>query len=188
MSTVGQIEKKTQKRVVNLFRDTLDYAYLGDWTDRPGNANIETKLLQAWLKKRGVAEGLITKALHMLDKVAGDTSKSLYDRNKAVYELLRYGVNVPADVGENKQTVWLIDWKHPEKNDFAIAEEVTILGADAKSHDKRPDVVIYVNGSSRRTNQIGWRCISMWRPSSVLLRTWPTNWRKRATRPPRSSR
>ena len=70
----------------------------------------------------------------MLDKAAGDTSKSLYDRNQAVYELLRYGVKVKPDVGENTQTVWLIDWKHPEKNDFAIAEEVTVLGADAKAH------------------------------------------------------
>ncbi|HEY9711895.1 MAG TPA: HsdR family type I site-specific deoxyribonuclease, partial [Chroococcales cyanobacterium] len=39
-------------------------------------------------------------------------------------------------------TVWLIDWKQPLKNDFAVAEEVTIKGAKTK----RPDVVLYVNG------------------------------------------
>ena len=38
MSAVGQIEKKTQRRVVKLFRDTLGYDYLGDWTDRPATA------------------------------------------------------------------------------------------------------------------------------------------------------
>ena len=146
MSSVGQIEKLTQKRVVKLFRDTLGYDYLGDWTDRPGNANIEVGLLRAWLKKRGVDDGLIARALHILDKAAGDTTKSLYDRNKEVYSLLRYGVKFKPDVGENTVTVWLIDWKHPERNDFAIAEEVTILRADAKAHDKRPDVVLYVNG------------------------------------------
>ena len=43
-------------------------------------------------------------------------------------------------------TVWLIDWKHPENNHFAIAEEVTVKGADAKASTKRPDVVLYVNG------------------------------------------
>jgi type I restriction enzyme R subunit len=146
MSTVGQVEKKTQQRIVKLFRESLDYDYLGDWTDREGNANIETALLHAWLKKRGEDETLIGRALHILEKTAGDTGKSLYDRNRAVYDLLRYGVKVKPDVGENTQTVWLIDWKRPEKNDFAIAEEVTVLGADAKAHDKRPDVVIYVNG------------------------------------------
>ncbi len=31
MSTIGQIEKKTQRRVVKLFRETLGYDYLGDW-------------------------------------------------------------------------------------------------------------------------------------------------------------
>ena len=55
-------------------------------------------------------------------------------------------MKVKADVGENTQTVWLIDWKHPEKNVFAIAEEVTVAGLDAKAHGKRPDVVLYVNG------------------------------------------
>ena len=83
-------------------------------------------MLRVLLKKQGHDETLITKALHELDKAAGDTSKSLYDRNRAVYELLRYGVKVKADVGENTQTVWLIDWKHPENNHFAIAEEVTV--------------------------------------------------------------
>jgi type I site-specific restriction-modification system R (restriction) subunit len=46
------------------------------------------------------------------------------------------------DVGENKVTVWLVDWKQPEKNNFAIAEEVTLAAADAKAHEKHPDVVI----------------------------------------------
>ena len=91
-------------------------------------------------------EALVTRALHRSRQAAGDTSKSLYDRNRAVYDLLRYGVKVKPDVGENTQTVWLIDWKNPEKNHFAIAEEVTVAGADAKAYDKRPDIVLYVNG------------------------------------------
>jgi len=146
MSFVGQIERKTQQRVVKLFRDTLGYDYLGNWIDREGNANIEPALLRAWLRKRGVDDALIERALYVLDKAAGDTSKSLYDRNRAVYELLRYGVKVKADVGENTQTVWLIDWKQPENNDFAIAEEVAITATDPKAFGKRPDVVLYVNG------------------------------------------
>nr|WP_322941881.1 type I restriction endonuclease [Pseudomonas sp. s4] len=70
----------------------------------------------------------------------------MYDRNRAVYELLRYGVKIKPEVGENTQTVWLIDWKHPEHNHFAIAEELTVKGADAKANTKRPDIVLYVNG------------------------------------------
>jgi len=146
MSSIGQLERKTQQRVVKLFRETLGYAYLGNWEERESNRNSEPELLRAWLKQQGHADALIGKVLYELDKAAGDASKSLYDRNRAVYELLRYGVKVKPDMGENKVTVWLVDWKQPEKNDFAIAEEVTVAAADANAHGKRPDVVIYVNG------------------------------------------
>ncbi len=43
---------------------------------------------------------------------------------------------------KNTETVWLIEWKNPLNNDFALAEEVTVKG----EHSKRPDVVLYVNG------------------------------------------
>lgn len=82
--------------------------------------------------------------------MASDSSKSLYDRNKAVYELLRYGIKVQPGAGENRVTVWLIDWQNSEANDFGVAEEVSVKGADlanaAKASTKRPDVVLYVNG------------------------------------------
>lgn len=146
MTTVGQIEKKTQHRIVKLFRDTLGYDYLGNWNDRANNRNIEPDLLRSFLKEQGHDAQTISRALHLLDKTAGDQSKTLYDRNRDVYELLRYGVKVKPEIGENAVTVWLIDWKNPLANNFGIAEEVTVKGADSKAHTKRPDVVLYVNG------------------------------------------
>jgi len=146
MSTVGQKEKKTQERVVKLFRDSLGYEYLGNWIDRVGNRNVDNGLLTGFLKRQGYDEALIVRAIHLLDKAAGDRSKSIYDRNKAVYEMLRYGVQVKPEIGEQVQTVWLINWKQPLTNDFGIAEEVTVGGADAKASTKRPDIVLYVNG------------------------------------------
>ena len=149
MNTVGQIEKRTQARIVALYQQRLGYDYLGNQIERD-DRNIEPKLLTAWLAQQGVGDNLITRALHELNKVATDTSKSLYDRNREVYDLLRYGVKVLPGVGENRVTVWLIDWKRPQNNHFAIAEEVTVKGAElpnqAKAAAKRPDVVIYVNG------------------------------------------
>ena len=142
MSTVGQIERITQNRVVNLFRQ-LGYTYLGNWETRDNNRNIETDLLSKWLKQQGMNKTLIAKTLRELDRAATvGVGQNLYDANKAVYRLLRYGVKVKKGAGKQNQTVWLIDWKHPENNDFAIAEEVTIKG----ENKKRPDIVLYVNG------------------------------------------
>jgi len=148
-SNVGQIEKATQARVVALFQQRLGYRYLGNWIDRD-NTNIDLPLLRTWLQARGVADALINRALHEFTKVAGDSSKSLYDRNRAVYDMLRYGIKVQPGAGENHLTVWLVDWHNPQANDFGVAEEVTVKGADllnaAKAATKRPDVVLYVNG------------------------------------------
>jgi type I restriction enzyme R subunit len=143
VSTVGQRERATQNRVVQLFQTHLGYRYLGNWEARPNNRNIEADLLRSWLSRQGISETLIAKALRELDQAAalGD-SQNLYDANKAVYGLLRYGVKVKAGAGEQTQTVPLIDWKHPENNDFALAEEVTLKGQNTR----RPDIVLYVNG------------------------------------------
>ena len=146
MTKVGQREKLTQDRVLKLFKEKLGYRYLGDWTERLENSNLEEKILRAWLQKQGHDDGLISRAWHQLSKAANDTTKSIYDRNKDVYSLLRYGINVSAGPGENKLMIRPIDWENPEKNDFAVAEEVTIQGASDKAHTKRPDVVLYVNG------------------------------------------
>lgn len=143
MSNVGQIERKAQDRVVDLFRDLLRYEYLGNWEHREGNSNVEVELLAQNLRARGYAEILIDKAI---DKLRSDASlgggRDLYEANRDVYSLLRYGVKVKPGVGEQTETVWLIDWANPEANRFALAEEVTVLG----QHSKRPDVVLYVNG------------------------------------------
>jgi len=143
LSTVGQIERETQNRVIALFHNELKYRYLGNWEEREDNSNIEEEILTAWLIKKGYSQNLIGKALYEFGKVAGDQSKSLYNVNKEVYSMLRYGVTVqPEIIGQKKPTVWLIDWQNPLGNDFAIAEEVTIKGI----HNKRPDIVLYVNG------------------------------------------
>ncbi|TPE46974.1 type I restriction endonuclease subunit R [Maribrevibacterium harenarium] len=143
MSNVGQRERATQNRIVQFFQTDLGYRYLGDWQDRANNKNIEVDILVDWLKKRGVSEALINRAIRQLDTAAAlGEGKKLYYANKDVYRLLRYGVKDKAGAGQQNETVWLIDWKNPEANDFAIAEEVSIKG----ENKKRPDIVLYVNG------------------------------------------
>ena len=91
--SVGQRERITQDRAVRLFRDRLGYDYLGDWRHRD-NSNVEEDLLRAFLRKQGRSDPLINRAIHELKRVAGDQSRNLYDINRDVYTMLRYGVKV----------------------------------------------------------------------------------------------
>jgi type I restriction enzyme R subunit len=142
MNLIIKPERETQNRLLALFRNELNYRYLGDWSDRPNNSNIEEEILTRYLKTREYSADQISRAIYRLRTEATNPNRSLYDNNHAVYGLLRYGVPVKVDAGKVTETVHLIDWKRPDKNDFAIAEEVTLRG----SLERRPDLVIYING------------------------------------------
>src|SRR5260370_39045885 len=100
--------------------------------------NIRT----AYLKRVGYSSKQSRRAIYKPRSTADKADGNLYYNHKAVYSLLRYGVDLKTEAGQPHDNIKLIDWKHPEKNDFAIAEEVTLSG----DLERRPDLVLYVNG------------------------------------------
>jgi type I restriction enzyme R subunit len=142
MSNIGAPERATQKRVLKLFQQELGYQYQGNWESREGNSNVEVALLSDYLSGCGYTRDQIASAIYQLRTAADDHNRSLYGNNQAVYSLLRYGIPVKADVDAMTETVHIINWIEPEKNHFAVAEEVTLKG----NHERRPDVVLYING------------------------------------------
>jgi len=146
-SHIGEPERPVQNRLLALFKEKLKYEYLGNYEYRTCNRNIERKLLFDYLMSTKKWSGDEAKrAITKLEKEAYCTPQNMQEKNEKVYSLLRYGVNVSPDVGTKKITVNLIDWEHPDKNQFYIAEEVTINSSTPDSFTKRPDLVIYVNG------------------------------------------
>lgn len=66
--------------------------------------------------------------------------------NQDVYKLLKDGVKVTfraADDNEAVETVKLIDWEHPDENDFFLASQFWISGEYGR---KRADLIGFVNG------------------------------------------
>ncbi len=144
MTKVGQSERITQNRIVQLFKDQLHYDYLGNWEERDNNSNIEEAELRTYLQNtKKYSKELITKAIFVLKKEAAiNTNDELYTANKEVYSMLRYGTAKKVEAISKPETVHFIDWQNPLNNHFAIAEEVTIKGAK----ERRPDIVLYING------------------------------------------
>ena len=142
MTSIGNPERATQQRVIALFHQELGYRYLGDWSDRQNNSNIDEPMLTAWLGNSGYTRAQISRAIYLLKTEADNANRGLYENNRKVYSLLRYGVPVRIEAGKVTESVQLINWAQPEKNDFAIAEEVTLRGG----HERRPDLVLYING------------------------------------------
>ncbi|MGB6105941.1 MAG: type I restriction endonuclease subunit R [Pusillimonas sp.] len=147
MNATRRPERATQDRVVELLTSPmaeggLGYRYAGDWSGRPDNRCIEVALLRDNLLQRGYSEPQIAQALQKFLTATDATGTTLYQANLRTYQLLRYGVPVQTQAGAAHETVHLIDWERPDRNDFAVAEEVTLKGG----HERRPDIVLYLNG------------------------------------------
>ncbi len=131
-------EKEVQKQVIETFK-TMGYAYLGDLT-KSDNENIDKESLKAWLIKN---QKINDERWHKIEHEINNALKNdLYEANQKFYGLLIYGVKTKISQNEPTQTSWLIDWKDVSKNEFSVAEEVSVKGPNPK----RPDVVLYVNG------------------------------------------
>jgi type I restriction enzyme R subunit len=146
VSTASSTERVSQDRAIGVLKG-LGYRYQG-WLDKSANQPIQVATLRANLIERGYSEGVADKAIEKLLKIAYDRTKSRYVRNNEFHQALTYGVKVKVDTFGKKVTVFPIELD-PAKirtNDFSVAEEVSVAASNPDGGNKRPDIVIYVNG------------------------------------------
>ena len=72
-------------------------------------------------------------------------SPELLTNNESFHRLLTEGVKVSyqKDGSQRGDLVWLVDFANPENNDFVVANQLTVI---ENGVNKRPDVVLFVNG------------------------------------------
>ena len=97
---IGKPERASQDRVIQLFQNELGYTYLGDWEEELRTQAIEEDILREYLLSKGYSSIQSQKAIDKLVKTANNLSSGLYEANKEVYHLLRYGVTVREELGQ----------------------------------------------------------------------------------------
>ena len=116
----------------------------GSTIERPYNEVVLTNRLQNAIDKINpeIPADIREEALRNVLRVQFTT---LLANNEAFHKLLTEGVDVKGREGEQIKTfkVWLMDFQNPENNDFAAVNQFTIL---ENHNNKRPDVIIFVNG------------------------------------------
>ena len=83
-----------------------------------------------------------------VDELTRDRSAMILEAaNREVYLLLKEGVKVsvldPEHGGQKTERVRVVDWEHPENNDFLLVSQFSVTGA---LYTCRPDLVGFVNG------------------------------------------
>ncbi len=84
--------------------------------------------------------------LHLaLKEVQRIQSPDLLANNEAFHRLLTEGIKVSyqQDGHERGELVWLIDFAHPENNEFLVVSQFTVI---ENHQNKRPDLILFVNG------------------------------------------
>lgn len=73
------------------------------------------------------------------------SSPELLVNNETFHRLLTEGVNVSYQKDGNTRgdLVWLVDFDHPDNNEFVVANQFTII---ENNQNKRPDIILFVNG------------------------------------------
>lgn len=81
-----------------------------------------------------------------LNRVKRAESQSLIDENYRLHDLIKNGVSVEYRDSEGmlrSQRVWLVDFENPRNNDWTVVNQMVVV---EDGHNRRPDVVVYLNG------------------------------------------
>ena len=81
-----------------------------------------------------------------IKRIIGDESASLIEENRRLHRAIVEGVDVEfhAEDGTIRgDKVWLVDFDNPDANDWLVVDQLTVI---EHGHNRRPDVVMFVNG------------------------------------------
>jgi type I restriction enzyme, R subunit len=105
---------------------------------------VREDLLRSHLRKAypDLPENAIEEAVR---QAVANEGVTLVQRNLSFHQKLTRGLEIRHKTVSGKdeyQHVYLVDWDTPEANDFRVVNQLPVKG----QNDRRPDIIIYVNG------------------------------------------
>src|SRR5258708_21161589 len=79
-------------------------------------------------------------------KVTRANNPSLLENNRQFHKWITDGVDVQYHATDGRivhDSAWLIDFTHPENNDWLVVNQFTVI---ENKNNRRPDIVIFLNG------------------------------------------
>ncbi|MBR5481630.1 MAG: type I restriction endonuclease subunit R [Bacteroidaceae bacterium] len=145
-------ESKIEEFAIGLF-EQLGYRYLygpdiaPDGTN-PKRASFEEVVMLESLRhavyriNHTLPQEVCNEAINQVLRIA---SPDLLSNNETFHRMLTEGVSVSVhkEGAERGELVWLVDFDNPQNNDFTVVNQYTIV---ENSHNKRPDILLFVNG------------------------------------------
>lgn len=145
-------ESDIEALAIELFQSLgYEYIYAPDMapdSEHPQRKSFSEVILRDRLQRAvcrinyALPKSLQEEAIKAIERIA---SPELLANNEAFHRLLTEGVTVShfKEGEERGEKVWLVDFENPENNDFLVANQFTVI---ENGHNKRPDVVLFVNG------------------------------------------
>ncbi|MBZ0184473.1 MAG: type I restriction endonuclease subunit R [Melioribacteraceae bacterium] len=133
--------------------EALGYSYIHGAEIAPDADNVERESFEEVLLLKRLQNGIarinpsipntaLADAVKQLQRIS---SPELIAKNEIFHRMLTEGIKVTYQKDGNTRgdLVWLIDFANPENNEFLVVNQFTIV---ENGKNKRPDVIIFVNG------------------------------------------
>ncbi|MFV0820273.1 type I restriction endonuclease, partial [Legionella micdadei] len=145
-------EDQVEQLAIQWFRELgYDYLYGPDIAHdgiNPLRADYQSVLIESRLSSAlrrlnpNAPDSAITEAIA---KLKNPQKASLIQNNLSFHYLLTQGIalEVKTEDGWQGERIKLIDFHHPENNDFLIVNQFTLKGLKM---NRRPDIVVFING------------------------------------------
>lgn len=156
---MSQKERAYQNEIIKLFKEKLNYEYLGSFLypkhkQARENGEKNSPIIESELRRflsteqYGYTDLQIEEAIRQVKEMARLSDRKrgiLADTNNKLYEVLTTHLAIQPDAEHHHENVYLFDFENPLANNFAIAEEVSYIDELTGKHS-RPDLVVYING------------------------------------------